>query len=244
MGNSDEMTDTLKPQLIDYVALAAKGALGAIPYAGSLLAEIAGTIIPNQRIDRIVKFAEILAKKLSELEQSFVETQIKNEEFTDLVEEGIRQTARSLSDDRREYIASVLINSLSPDDIQYQESKHLLRILGEINDVEVIWLRNYAVATLGGDEEFRKKHGAILEPVRASLGSTQDVLDKYALQESYKKHLTQLGLLSEKLDVDSKTKQPIYDQHLNLFKTRGHGITPLGTLLLREIGFKRKSDAA
>ena len=44
----------LKNNSADYVASAAKSALGAVPFAGSLLSEIAGNIIPNQRIDRIV----------------------------------------------------------------------------------------------------------------------------------------------------------------------------------------------
>jgi hypothetical protein len=52
----------LSSQPIDYVTSAAQGILGAIPFAGSLLAELAGTVIPNQQIDRIAKFAEVLEK--------------------------------------------------------------------------------------------------------------------------------------------------------------------------------------
>ena len=51
-----ESSDPLANRVPDYVVTAAKAALGAVPLAGSLLAELAGSIIPNQRIERIVAF--------------------------------------------------------------------------------------------------------------------------------------------------------------------------------------------
>lgn len=38
---------SLNSQAVDYVTSAAKAVLGTVPFAGSLLAEVAGTIIPN-----------------------------------------------------------------------------------------------------------------------------------------------------------------------------------------------------
>jgi hypothetical protein len=217
MTNSDENNkESLKLQKIDYVSSAAKAALGIAPFAGSLLIELAGTIIPNQRIDRIAKFAEALEERLLQLERNFVKSQLHNEDFTDLVEEGLRQASRSLSDERREYIASLISNSLSSKDIEYQESKHLLKILVEISDIEVIWLRFFLVTTMDGDKKFRDKHKAILEPVSKSIGVSQAIRDKGTFQESYKEHLCRLGLLEK--------------------ENRIHKLTPLGKLLLREIG--------
>ena len=224
----------------DYVASAAKAALGAIPFVGSLLTEIAGTVIPNQRIDRIVKFAQLLEEKLKTLEQEFIKLQITNENFTDLVEEGLRQAARSLSDERREYISSIITNGLASKDIEFQESKHLLRLLGELNDLEIIWLRFYLIPTMGGDEEFREKHKDILSPIAATFGSSQGTLDKHALQDSYKSHLAQLGLLEREYRIDSRTKQPEYDTSSGGLKLKGSRLTSLGRLLLREIGIKEK----
>lgn len=238
-----EANTSLAVQKEDYVASAAKAALGAIPFVGSLLVEIAGVVIPNQRIDRITKFAKALESRLDDLEREFVASQLKDEGFTDLVEEGLRQAARSLSDERREYIAAIIANSLTSEDIDYHESKHLLRILGEINDVEVIWLRFYLVPTMGGDEDFRGRHKEILEPVPAYLGSSQDVLDKAALQDSYKEHLAQLGLLERRYRTDMRTKQPDYDTFTGAQKLRGYRITPLGRLLLREMGLGEVSAA-
>jgi len=226
----------------DYVALAVRGALGAVPFAGSLLAELAGAVIPNQRVERIVKFAEALDGRLAKLECSLVRSQIANEEFTDLVEEGLRQAARSLSDERREYIASIVAGSLSPSDIEYQDSGHLLRLLGEVSDVEVIWLRFYMVPTLGDDEEFRDRHSAVLAPAVSTMGSPQKEHDRAALQHGYKQHLAQLGLLQPRYHTQRHTQQPEYDSRTGAAKIAGYELTSLGRLLLREIGLADEQE--
>jgi len=233
---------SLNSQASDYVTSAAKAVLGTVPFVGSLLAEVAGTIIPNQRIDRIVKFAQILEGKLSKINQNFVRSQLTNENFTDLLEEGLRQSARSLSDDRRRYLASVIANSISSKDIEFIESKHLLRILGEINDIEVIWLRAYLIPTLGGDEEFRERHKNTLKSVEATFGASQNILDKSTLQKNYEEHLTQLGLLKYRYQMNSRTNQPEFDTFTGGLKVSGYEITLLGKLLLRQIGLSESGD--
>ena len=75
----------------DYVASAVKSLVGAALFAGSLLSEIAGVIIPNQRLDRVVRFAVQLEARLDAFAKDFVLSQLTNENFTDLMEEGLRQ---------------------------------------------------------------------------------------------------------------------------------------------------------
>lgn len=234
---------SLQSNTSDYVALAAKGALGTVPFVGSLLAELAGTVIPEQRIDRIVKFAQALEKKLLNLEEEFIRSQITNEQFTDLIEESLRQSARSLTDDRRNYIAAVVANSLSFRDIEYIESKHLLRILGEINDIEVIWLRRHANTFMKGDDEFREKHKNVLEIAVTTFVSSPEEVKKKVLQESYKEHLVQLGLLKRRYKVDTKTKALKYDTSTNTPQISGYVITPLGKLLLQQIDLEPDANS-
>jgi len=224
---------TLTNSRVDYVASAAKSALGTVPFAGALLAEIAGTVIPNQRIDRIVKFAETLELRLSKLEENAIENNISQEDFTDLVEESLRQAARSLTDERRDYIAALVANSISSKEIEHYESKHLLRMLGELNDIEIIWLRFYLDPTIDGDEEYREKHTNILSPVGAHLASEQPEIDRATLQESYKEHMVSLGLLEKEIDIDISGIG-------SKLKTRGFNITNLGKLLLRQVGFSHQ----
>ena len=220
---------------VDYVAIAANGCLGAVPFVGSLLAELAGNIIPNQRIDRITKFAQLLELRLGQLERTILQARIATPEGADLLEEGLRQAASSLSEERREYISSLLVNGISNSNISDQESKHLLRILGELNDVEIIWLRFYADATMGGDKEFREKHAAVLDIEPAHMGSEQAVHDKSSHAKSYKLHLARLGLLEERLAIDTKTKLLKID-HQGRTEVKGYGLSGLGRLMLRSIG--------
>jgi hypothetical protein len=220
----------------DYVASAAKAALGAVPFAGSLLAELAGAVIPNQRIERIVKFAAILEDRLSGLEQEFVQAQLKNEHFSDLVEEALRQSARSLSDERREQIASLIANSLKAQEIEYCESKHLLRILGELNDIEIIWLRFYLDPVMHGDHEFRERHAAVLAPIAAYIGGPPGLVDKSALQRSYKDHMAELGLLERRYELKNSSFGTTLD-------AKGYELSALGRLLLREIDLPPRQDA-
>jgi hypothetical protein len=228
---------SLQSNKADYVASAAKSALGTVPFVGSLLVELAGVLIPNQRIDRIVKFAQCLEYRLSNLEQEFIQSQIYNEQFSDLLEEGLRQSAHSLTDERREYIANIIANSLSSQDINYLESKHLIRILNEINDIEVIWLRSFCidVSIINSDPDFRKRHQNLLNEIIAHMGSPREVFDKQALQKSYKDHLTHIGLLKNRYKVDLKTQLPEYDSFTGSQIVNGYEITSLGALLIRQI---------
>lgn len=154
------MADKLDQNSTDYVVSATKSALGMVPFAGSLLAELAGSIIPKQRMDRLVDYARKLEHRLGDLDQDAIRTKLADENFTDLLEESARQAAQAVTDERREYLASLLASGVSEDRVSFVESRHLLRILSQINDIEVIWLRFYSHRSLNGDEEFRSKHAA------------------------------------------------------------------------------------
>jgi hypothetical protein len=233
---------SLEPATRDHLASAARVALGMVPIAGSLLVELADVIIPNQRIDRIVEFARILGEELSDLDEKFVRSQLTNENFAGLLEEAWYQAARCVTDERRQYIASLVATSLTDEAVEYNESKHLLRILGEINDIEVIWLRFYAVRTMVGDEAFREKHANVLAPVVAPYGGPREAHEKSALQKSYKEHLFRLGLLERRYQTDLGTELPRFDRFTGGMKVRGYQLTALGGLLLRHIGLATEED--
>lgn len=230
------MSDALNQNATDYVVATAKAALGMVPFAGSLLAELAGSIIPKQRMDRLVDFARELEEKIGSLDQDAVRAKLTDENFTDLLEESARQAAQAVTSERRQYLAALLASGVTANHVSYVESKHLLRILSQINDIEVIWLRFYHYPNISGDDEFRAKHAAVLKPIAAHLGSDQATLDQQALQQNYTEHLVSLGLLARPLQVDSKTGYPIFDKSTQNWKTQGAQTTPLGRLLVRYIG--------
>lgn len=220
----------------DLLVSTAKSIVGVVPFAGPLLSELVGTLIPNQRIDRLSKYVNELDKKLSRFEVSYLKKEIQNEECSDLFEEGFRQAARALTDDRRRHIASIIQNSLDEDHISYVESKHLMQILQELNDIEIIWLRFYLYPTIGGDKEFREKHKDILELVHATIGANQEVLEKDALQRSYKEHLERLGLIQAHYNLDRKTGLPEFDRFSGIQKASYYNTSSLGKLLLKYTG--------
>lgn len=228
----------LQAQAIDYVASSVKLTLGAIPVAGPLLAEIAGSAIPNQRLDRIADFAQKLGSRIDHLEQATLSRSLKDEKFTDLAEEAMLQAARAVSDERRRYLASLVGKSLSNDEISHEESKHLLRMLNELNDVEVLWLRYHQTSYRNQDIEFKKRHAAVFDPIMPTLAEPQARHDAKALQESYKSHLERLGLLTRKYD-DPDTR-PL----LSSPDRFDYVIAPLGRLLLRTIDLYAEENHA
>jgi len=120
--------------------------------------------------------------------------------------------------------------------ISYAESKHLMHLMQELNDIEIIWLRFYCYPTIGGDKEFREKHKDILQPIPAYIGVDQQTLDKYALQQSYKAHLERLGLIQPHYNIDRETGMPKLDKFTGKPKVSYYEVSPLGRLLLKNIG--------
>lgn len=227
------MEEKINPELeiksVDIAVSAMKSAVGALPIIGSFMIELVGITIPNQRFDRLVKFSTQLEAKL---DNSILKLASHNENFTDLMEESLKQAIRSMSDERRDYIASVIANSLTSEEVDFIESKHILRVLGEINDIEVIWLRYSLCNSVNSDIEFRNKHEKILMYGRRYYGSSQSESEKCAIHQSYREHLVELGLLMNEYDsvsVDSNGKVAIPS-------TSGrYRITQFGKLFLQRI---------
>lgn len=244
---NNEIPDELKIQKSDIAVSALNSLIAAlstvnpiIPIVGPLLQEIVGYSIPNQRIDRIIKYSIRLEKKIKEIDESVLKLAFTDENFSDLMEESLIQVARSISEERREYIASLICNSLKPEKIGFIESKHLLKILGEINDIEVIWLRFYYCPLLNGDKEFREKHKNIIGFQRSYIDAPQNILNNSTIQESYQSHLVQLGLLApnyETIQYDRLKQIPIADRFSGGLTISDYKITSLGVMVINQIDF-------
>jgi hypothetical protein len=220
----------------DLFAAVAKSVLGAVPVAGSLLSELVGNIIPNQRIDRLTKYILQLDEKVSKIPLEKINQLLNNEEFIDLIEEGFVQAARAISDERRKYIASLVSNGITDEKIKFEESKMLLKILQELSDIEIIWLRSFLLSSQGEDDAFRKKHQNILTQIIDTLGSDENTKSKSAIQKSYKEHLERLELINYIYKIDRKTGIAEFDKYSGQQRKAATHITILGRLLLKQIG--------
>lgn len=230
------MKDHLDNNRTDLVVSASKSILGMVPMAGSLLSELVGNLIPNQRIDRLSKYMKELDERISKIPTEKINSLLNNEDFIDLIEEGFFQASRAITDERRQYIASIISAGITDETLQLNESKQLLKILAELNDIEIIWLRFYLVPTSDGDEEFRQKHNNILESIHTYMGSDDEAITKAALQNSYKEHLERLELIKHRIRIDRKTNIPEFDTSTGKPKKSYSTITILGRLLLKQIG--------
>jgi hypothetical protein len=211
-----------------------KGIVGAAPFVGSMLAEAIGATIPNQKLDRLIAFAKELDDRVKYLEEDTVQLKTQSAEFTDLLEDGLTQASRAMSDERRAYIASLLANSITTDQLTHVEQKKLLSLLGELNDAEILTLKFYSLR-FNERREFAEIHQELFKPIHRSFGSPQANVDKGALRDSYRVKLIELGLLELEYKRPSKGEIPEFDERTGRIKATGYKLTTLGKLLLRTI---------
>ena len=233
---SEIQMPSLKTQRADVYALLAKAGLGLVPFAGSLLSELVVTIIPNQKIERLVTFAEKLESRLSSAERFLLDSQLKNEELIGVLEEVISQATRATSDERREYLAAVVARGLTGEEIEHSETRRILALLSELNDAEIIMLRFYLVRTINGDKEFREKHKDIVLRYPPVIAAPKIEKDKYAITENYRIHLVSLGLLENEYRLDRETGQQEIDTFTHAPKVSSRRLTRMGKVFLEYIG--------
>lgn len=231
MGNKD-----LNSNDVDKGVLLLKGITGTIPFIGPMIAEIVGEIIPRQRIDRMHELLHILNEKLSKLEisQEELSHKMKEEPYVNLLEEGMWQAARSSSAERKKYIASLLANGISNENLHELEENVLLLILSQMNDNEIIILYSYTIL-VKRDPEFHKQHEDILTKPLAHLGSNQEELDKATIYDTYRGKLVRLNLLHRTFKKPKRGDLPEFDEKTGMMKASGYSLTPLGRLFLKYI---------
>lgn len=134
--------DELNAKLEDRLATVSKGIVGAVPVAGPMLAEVVGSLIPNQRLDRVVKFMQDLDERLTNVEAKALEN---NSLAIDLFEDAVVVASRALTDDRNKYAVSFVKSSIFTDSSDYDIKKKLLYILQELTDRDIEILRSIQI---------------------------------------------------------------------------------------------------
>ena len=227
---------------IDKLTALSKGLIGTIPYVGSLLSEIIGSIIPNQRVDRITEFLKILDKKLESLGEDIdtLKEKMTNEDYVNLFEEGVWQSARSSSVDRKGYIASILVNGLQDENLDEIQKSIFLNILSQLNDIEIIILYSYS-NKVRWDDDFHEKHKDILIAPMVYMGSDEETVDKGTIYKTYREKLANLNLLAKKFPSIKKGEMPELDNKTGMLKSNGYELTSLGRLFLKYIDLEDKT---
>lgn len=193
----------LNTNTLDRLVSVAKGITGVCPVIGSLASEAIGSLIPNQRLDRVVNFVLRLEEYIKKVDSRLnkMEINLRIPEGLDIFEEGMIQASRAVSKERQEQLAIIVARSLTTDKMKYSESKKILNIFRELTDPEILWLLYYSTTPIMGSEfqkKLRQENPEVLKPVSRELGSSQEQVDRGALQDSYKNTLLLLGLVEER----------------------------------------------
>ena len=220
----------------DIIASLAKGTTGMVPIVGSLIAEIVGNVIPNQRVDRIVRFVELLEERLGKVEQEVLQARFAQEAVVDLFEDAFTQAARATTQERLEHIANIVAQGIAPEEFDEAETKRMLWILGQVNDAEIVVLRSRLAQTgedHDADREFHEKHKILLAPNATHLGSSDDEFEEAALKDSYRQHLHDMGLLRKRFRKPKRGELPEFDDKTGMMKAGGSDVTRFGKMFLR-----------
>lgn len=227
--------EELGDRVQDYVAMASRGVLGAIPFAGPMLAELVQVTIPNHRLERLERYVGKLGARLKQLEDAALAAEnIRISPYADIAEDTLHLVVRAASDTRLDYLASFLASTLTLGETKALERKHLLQIIGELNDTELIILRGYVRSS--DHDEFRDLHEDVLRPRTAHLGSSPEEVEAKVLHDSYKEHLIRLGLLKRNFRSPRRSELPELDKETGMIKESYKEITLLGEMVLKTIG--------
>jgi hypothetical protein len=242
MNDDDVKLPALGATWQDAASAVAKGAFGSIPIVGSMLGEVMGLIIPNQRLDRIEAYLRFLGERLEKENVDSLGENLRDPERIDLFEEGAVQSLRAVSDERKAYIASIVANGLSGDERDILQAKRLLRLLSEVDDGQIIVLVSYIERNYH-DAGFREQHKALLEPIGTHAGSRQEDVEADALHELARAELLRLGLLKSEFRLPMKGQNPNFDPKTGMLKAGSRSLTLLGRMLLVQIGLASYEEA-
>jgi hypothetical protein len=194
----------------DRIAAIARGAAGAIPFAGGMVAEVVNAFIPAQKLDRVIDFLRALDARIEAMEQgrAVVEDRARTPEGSDLLEEGMVQASRALSPDRRILLANLTASALSDERLEYDQTKKLLSLLQSLNDSELILLAYHSEPLTNGSEwhrRLRDTHPLLLRPVSREVTAPEAERERGAFRDSYERTLTSLGLIETRQGLTSTT---------------------------------------
>lgn len=212
---------TLGPQWSDRLAAAGKGLVGWMPWIGPILAEAVGSMIPNQRLDRVESLLKSVQSQLSD--QGYKMNRLREEsEARNLLEAAIVRASQTPWDEKIEYFANLLVSGLTADKVKQSETIHLMKLLEEINDIQLLILRSN-LGTPPEQDAFVKQHPEVFKVKRDYFGGDPQEREEATIFNSYKQDLERLGLL-RLANTQHAGRSTVYE------------LAPLGRTLLKRTG--------
>ena len=218
----------------DIVAVIMKSVVSLVPYIGGPIAEVIGYVVPNQRLDRLTRFVKIIKEKVEDIDEKINKRSKQDPIFLDFFEDELTQVSRATTEERMNYLSNLLVNGIDSDEADLLAAKQLLRILGQLNDAEIIWLKYY-YTDYAERKDFIEKNSALLQPIPRYMTMDKKDYRTSVIQESYKQRLEELHLVESKIRFDSETGLPKLNSPKIGFEKKSIEITPLGKQLIEII---------
>lgn len=208
------------PAIQDTAVELASAYASSIPIVGPIIATAIKDTIPNVRMERIETYIQSLQNQIDELE---LKAALETPEGIDTFEEGIWQSARAVSQDRKERIATLVTKGLKHSGNEQQQARHFLRLINQLDDMQIVILTGYLDRhqELGTSEtrEFYELHPNIFGP----LEDEDAEFIRGNLVSSMENHLASFGLIE------------VAAEDWNGRTTR-YKITPLGRNFMTHLG--------
>ncbi|HEV8363083.1 MAG TPA: hypothetical protein VGQ52_06170 [Gemmatimonadaceae bacterium] len=220
--------------------ITAKTALGMVPGIGPLLVAVVDEITPVVHAERLQGFAEELHHRVLDLASETLAARMREPDRYKLLEDGLRQAARASSRDRISHIANIIANGLTASEARAEDRGYLLKLLDELNDVEVLILCAHSRDTMLSAKEFHERHSEALRREYPTYGDPPELLDRDSIRGNYEQHLVRLGLLEEIYHAPYRKPLALdrYGKPEGIHRELSH----LGRYLLREIGLPADVD--
>jgi hypothetical protein len=204
-----------------------------IPVAGPLLSEVVGVMLPQRRLDRLESYLQQLGETLGDVVER-LDAASRDDAFLDLLGESLFQAAGASTEKRRKYLANVVKSGLTDADIALRDKRHMLSLLGELNDLEVLILMSFQGLHEFQRHEFLDKHPEVERPMVFEV-SPPELHDRAAMHDAYVRHLVNLGLLENQHYGVAEGEAPRLDRSTGALAVSHRSITRLGRMLLRTI---------
>jgi hypothetical protein len=188
----------------DGIAAVARAGFDWVPIFGNSITELITSQLKNQWQHRATQFMKNLEDRLQSLPIEQLKFLLQNEAILSLIEKGALLAAKSVSQQKRDYIANLVSRGITQQDLKTEMTHVLLDVFSELNDSEIIWLiyigkMKYSpnnVPKLSHDYLFYELHKEVLSYQNKSKPSDEELLMK-DIQDWYKMRLISLGLIEK-----------------------------------------------
>ncbi len=143
------------------VEIISKGIVAAIPYVGSTVISVWSDIQATQakrKLERLEEFLTSLKDDVEMLKGQIQTSYTDQPDFLDIFEETTKYIVSERTEEKRIMFRNILVNSIIEKDCTYDKTEKYLRILDQMNNLELLILR-----ILENPVRYNKQEGEIIK---------------------------------------------------------------------------------